>query len=316
MQKSAWAHSKTALVSALILSLGCLSVYSGLLAYESFSYTNDHNYYKDGGFGWGSAWGGLSVTDGLTYTNSNRPLATQGAAAMLLSASWRLLDTTPSGPFTSLIDGNGLIGKEGTAVWISYLLRPIELNQFVAGVWMGRDTPNNGFALYLTNGITQLAQGVPFSLLTNYFVVERIQFRANNNDLREQYFNPVPGTPTPFGAQGTNVFTGDMRFNTVYLVGNSVRSPAGIVDELRFGQSYADVAVLPQVRLTDLHYSTGYLAFRFQTLASLQYILEMRPGVNNGAWSELTNFSGDGSVIEVTVPTTNSEARFFRVRTD
>lgn len=42
----------------------------------------------------------------------------------------------------------------------------------------------------------------------------------------------------------------------------------------------------------------------------------MRPGINNGAGTELANFSGDGSVIEVTVPTTNSEARFFRVRTE
>ena len=305
---------KRPLAGVSLLLFNCVSAYSGLLAYDSFSHTNDHSYFKDGGFGWSDAWGGLAVTNGLTYAKNNHPLGTQGAGAMLLMLSERYLNTSLSGPFASLVDTNGLIGKEGTDIWISFLARPTELNQFIAGVWFGVGL-DSGFALLLTNGMSELAPGVPLTLFTNYFVVEHVRFGTSNNDLREEYFNPVPGTPDPGGAQGTNVFSGNMRFNSVSLIGNSSdRSMAGIVDELRFGQAYTDVSPLPPVFLTDVHYATGQMTFSFQSLTGLLYTLETRLGVDTGSWTDVTSFSGDGNVWQLTLPTTNSETRFFRVR--
>jgi len=297
-----------AVVSLWFLSL--LSAYSGLLAYDSFSYTNDHNYYKSGGFGWSDAWGGLAVTNGLTYTKTDRPLGTQGAGAMLGTLTVRSLDTSPLGPFSAMVETNGLVGKEGSEIWVSFLLRPIELNQFFAGVWFG-----SGFSLYLTNGMTQLAPGVPLAQSTTYFVVEHIRFGANNEDTREEYFNPVPSRDNPGSAQGTNVFLGNMSFNSVALIGNSSRPSAGTVDELRFGEYYADVSPLSPITLTNIQCTACQMTFTFQSLTGLLHTLETRVAAATGSWNDVTNFLGDGNVIQVMVPTTN-ETQFFRVRTE
>jgi hypothetical protein len=305
---------KTPLATSSILFLSLVSAYSGLLAYDSFSYTNDHNYYMDGGFGWGDAWGGLSVADGLTYSKNNRPLATQGGGAWLLIAPGRNLNTSLLGPFATLLDTNGLIGMEGSDIWVSFLLRPMELNKFLAGVWIGHGA-SSALTLYLTNGMNELAPGVPLALFTNYFVVEHIRFGTNNNDLREEYFNPVPGRSDPGGAQGTNIFLGSMSFNSVVLVGNSQVSLAGIVDELRFGESYADVSPLAPVTLTNIQFSAGTMAFSFQSFAGLSHTVETRPSFASGTWTDFTNFSGDGNLIQVTLPMKNSVG-FFRIRTE
>ncbi|HVU28166.1 MAG TPA: LamG domain-containing protein [Verrucomicrobiae bacterium] len=73
-------------------------------------------------------------------------------------------------------------------------------------------------------------------------------------------------------------------------------------------------APLP-VNLINLHQTSQNLQFAFQTLAGRPHTIQTRTNLTLGAWINLTNFVGDGSLQQFVFPTTNSPAQFFRVNT-
>ncbi|HEY3931940.1 MAG TPA: LamG domain-containing protein [Verrucomicrobiae bacterium] len=73
-------------------------------------------------------------------------------------------------------------------------------------------------------------------------------------------------------------------------------------------------APLP-VLLTNLTRVSGNLQFSFQTLAGRPHTIQSRTNLTHGAWINLTNFTGDGSLKQFTFPATNPPVQFFRVNT-
>jgi hypothetical protein len=73
-------------------------------------------------------------------------------------------------------------------------------------------------------------------------------------------------------------------------------------------------APLP-VLLTNLTRVSGNLQFSFQTLAGRPHTIQSRTNLTHGAWVNLTNFVGDGSLKQFAFPATNPPVQFFRVDT-
>jgi Concanavalin A-like lectin/glucanases superfamily len=73
-------------------------------------------------------------------------------------------------------------------------------------------------------------------------------------------------------------------------------------------------APLP-VLLTNLTRAGGNLQFSFQTLAGRPHTIQSRTNLTLGAWVNMTNFVGDGSLKQFTFPATNPPVQFFRVNT-
>jgi hypothetical protein len=73
-------------------------------------------------------------------------------------------------------------------------------------------------------------------------------------------------------------------------------------------------APLP-VLITNLTQTSGNLQFSFETLAGRPHIIEARTNLATGIWVPLTNFIGDGSLKQFTLPATNPPIQFFRVNT-
>jgi hypothetical protein len=73
-------------------------------------------------------------------------------------------------------------------------------------------------------------------------------------------------------------------------------------------------APLP-VLLTNLTRASGNLQFSFKTLAGRPHFVQSRTNLTLGAWVNLTNFVGDGSLKQFTFPATNPPVQFFRVDT-
>lgn len=306
----------------LIIALVCMfkmvagheSAQGALLAYDSFSYTNDQNYYKNGGFGWGDAWGGLGVATGLGYTNNSRFLATTGGSASF-HVTARAVDTSVTGPFAAKLDANGFIGKEGTEIWFSYLVRPTQIDQNGAGIQFA-DAPTandgTGFLLWFTNGQPQLVVGAPLILTNTYFVVEHVTFQTNDADLRSEFINPIPGESGPTGAQVTNSYSGNYTFKYVTLYNAFSQINVG---ELRIGDSYADVSPLPLVVLTNTQISGEQFSFSFLSQNAKLHSVEATTNLTTGSWQEITNILGDGSTKTLLCPIVAPEMRYFRLST-
>lgn len=303
-----------ALVGFFVASAGLHSSQGALLAYDSFSYTNDQNYYKSGGFGWGDAWGGLGVASGLGYTNSGFCLASAGGSASFRVTA-RAVDTGASGPFASKLDTNGYVGREGTEIWFSYLVRPTQIDQNGAGIqFANAPTANDGtgFALWLTNGQPQLVPGVPLILTNTYFVVEHVAFQTNDADLRTEFINPIPGQSSPIGAQTTNTYLGNYSFKYVTLYNAFSQFN---VDELRIGDSYADVSPLPLIVLTNIQMSVGQFGFSFLSQGGKLHTVEATTNLITDTWHGITNIVGDGTTKALMFPATAGEIRYFRLNT-
>lgn len=52
----------------------------------------------------------------------------------------------------------------------------------------------------------------------------------------------------------------------------------------------------------------------FQTLAGLNYTIQQCTNLADNSWSDLTAFTGDGTLMQLSIPMTNSDQVFFRVR--
>jgi hypothetical protein len=115
----------------------------------------------------------------------------------------------------------------------------------------------------------------------------------------------------------SNNFPGVTFTTPVDASSNPVRTWATTVD--LSSEAFNNIVVgapapLP-VLLTNLTRAGGNLQFSFQTLAGRPHTIQSRTNLTHGAWVNLTNFTGDGSLKQFTFPATNPPVQFFRVNT-
>ena len=250
--------SRFPVCAALAASLALLATWplrAALISYDGADYpANSTLNTRNGGLGWLNAWSGLNraVADGLQFpglvTAANRLLTVGGNQASLRTIS--------TAGFSSLLTG-GKFGLDGTELWLSVLARR-ETNQdfteyaglslFDGGteeLFLG--IPSGGFAhwgmqlfdLGAAPGNITAASYAPVTTGETVFLVLRLRFAAS--DTVDLFVNPTPGVvPTRPDAtrSGANI-----RFDRIRIQsGPYVSQPPLSLDEIRLGESYADVA--------------------------------------------------------------------------
>jgi len=72
--------------------------------------------------------------------------------------------------------------------------------------------------------------------------------------------------------------------------------------------------VVPPLQILNPIVSGGNLTFSFSTVNSQSYTVQRNDDLATTNWVFYTNFTGDGSLMQVVAPVTNAPRRFFRVR--
>lgn len=239
----------------------------------------------ESGFGWKAAWEvqngnreGYAVTNASPLTVAGL-LSTPGYAVggNAYLGSGRPLDTSAGGPFSRYLKKTGGIGRIGTTLWVSALLRldakgkndtAIYLHNSNASWW--RDDPNGppkvGIGTFEQTASpenvqtwavrvldTSVAGGLPpFRLYDTKVVatpgkatllVASITFACNGGTVN-LYVNPPGGANPPAAPSVTATGVGDLWFKALaFYPGNDKNT--GSVDEIRLGTSFAAVTPAP-----------------------------------------------------------------------
>ena len=236
-----------------------------ILTYEGFDYApgSDLSTIGSGGFGWAGQWqdvngnGGVRVETGsLTPTGPSAGLARIGQHGFSPNTdrAGRFLDTSPTGPFGSrgYLDSFDRIGADGKTLYVSFLMQANGTSRFyefefhrgdvgdpgrIGGI--GNDISGDNFNLRAPNGThTAIAPG---DTAVNFWVV-RIDFQPGNDDVRV-YRNPSLGTE-PTTPTLTRLAAADMSFDGLAFAA-FLNNRTVACDEIRLGETYADVTPLP-----------------------------------------------------------------------
>jgi len=239
---------------------------------------------KSGGFGWENAWGGGSgildnnATDinngGLSYTN----LTVEGNAAYVgAGRTGRLLDDSAAGVFGAYVDSDGGNIAQGGDLWFSLLLEAspagagssnyaaVEFHGFDAfqngsparsftidarsgsagaGGWQIElaEANVNGFANQNSADIGLRSGSGTADLVVIQMSLTNAAASATTGDSMNVYYNPTLGQPlgTPV-ATFTNL---DIAFDNIHLA--DFTDDDFIADEIRFGNTLADVIPIPE----------------------------------------------------------------------
>ena len=236
-----------------------------LLAYEGFDYTTgDGNASaQSGGIGWasGSTWAGVEngdpnnddiVAGEFKPAGDSSSLVSKGNHLLQTSENriGRALDTSTGGAFDNagLLDGNGNIGADGTAVYISFLQQANPTDKFwefelhrddlgdpgrIAG--LGNDA--DGTDLNLRTPATGASNSAgPANTGVNFYVL-KIEFGAGDDDTISLFINPQLGIEGVADLVTSNA--GDLSFDGISFgmyVGGMVAH-----DEVRIGTTYSSV---------------------------------------------------------------------------
>ncbi|MBK1816624.1 immunoglobulin domain-containing protein [Luteolibacter yonseiensis] len=235
------------------------------MAYEGFDYPTGAGNLTglSGGTGWNGGWqtvnnGSADVVTASLAAGGSAPTGVDarstGNSATLPNARrvGRLLDVSLNGPFgvRGYRDANGRIGADGTTLYLSFMQQPNSADIYyefefhrdnlgdpgrIGGI--GNDSTSPAGNVNLRAGGTNNYSLGAGTTAVNFYVV-RIDFKAGNDDVYV-YRNPTsatePGVPTL-----TKLAVSDMSFNGVSF-GAWVGSTTVTHDELRFGQTWADV---------------------------------------------------------------------------
>ena len=236
------------------------------ICYEGFDYLKAPITNFSGGRGWKGGW---SVQDEVSNTVNDfavadsAPVTTgnlrQSGNYMILGQGYsqigRALDTSPGGPFAEYISQSGKIGKAGTSLWFSVVIRPqsknkvchISLAATQGTTWFTNDTRKVSFggfggdfwgcAFGSRENMAVSYSAVPLVDNTPALLVAKVDFGAPNKVTL--YVNPAPGS-APAGTPVIATTTDALDFNTIGLhFGSGPNQMAA--DEIRIGASYADV---------------------------------------------------------------------------
>jgi hypothetical protein len=264
----------------LIFSLSASICSASLLSYEGFDYAPGSSIVgQNGGFGFTQAWqlnssGGVLTNQGysLSYTDpqGNR-LITLGGSLFIQGATTQDVATQPN-RLLSYSRGTNSGGTDGVTTWVSLLAlrqgpttnNPNEPNNPYprsANISLYNSVPSNAeklamgnTALTTSNVVSLLPQGgntkassVPYDR-TNFIVVRIDHVAGAALDNAYLFVNPPLSTEPSLGQADTNsVGQFDFSFNRIrpFAGGDrpSAYSPYAelIVDEIRIGDTYADV---------------------------------------------------------------------------
>ena len=217
-----------------------------LYAYEGFDYpaAAEGLNNQGGGFGFINAWddeGDDAATVATSQSDPTGQLATSGGALQVTTGFLQTFDYTRQMAVE--------LGADGTEAWFSFVVQ-VDGDNNIDGTTFKFGAPGNqviagfiGNSLTIadSNGSNRVDAATAAIDGDNYFLTVRAQFAAGNDTL-SLYVNPTPGLPTPDVAPEavkTDVDLGLFR-NVGVAAGFSTND--GFFDELRVGETFADVA--------------------------------------------------------------------------
>jgi len=257
-------------------------VQSGLLSYEGFDYTAGEALTNgttgiNGGTGWNSPW----FRD---YSGGNIRYITNGIASVG-TATFSGQTVSPYTPIGQTFDADAnsergirewaastgdsnsfSAGTSGSAdeMWISLLVnKGPNSGDFLAVNLFGGDqssTANlalkfgqSGQYVTLENGNIINRNFSAVSVDTDYFVLLKLSSDVNSRDVRVQSaaYDDVTNVPSVEGGiawdlDGTHTFVSDINLNAIGLQGSITSGGNVLADELRIGDGFSDIAVIPE----------------------------------------------------------------------
>ncbi len=217
-----------------------------LLASDAFASTGILNG-MGGGAGWSNTWNGSTgpLVIGAGLVDPGAVLPVSGGSVRVQA----------SGGITSVAvsrDMAASVGANGTTTWISFLLQPNGSGLLhYGGIEFGSGSATTGFAGYVGNnfevgpagpGSNSAVSGISATSLQTALLVLRIE-HAVGNDAVTLYVNPTPGETSPAATFSASASVDLSSFTRIAVVGGQAFGNANtLLDEIRVGQSYADVA--------------------------------------------------------------------------
>lgn len=246
------------LPAALVVLLMARHGRGALTAYEGFDYGPDGADLvgANGGSGFSGPWraGGFNASISNNYDREF-----DGLSFASLQQSGGAVRTAAVGAIAGVTrDLAAPLGQAGSTVYLSFLVRPEgtlnsgAFNGFFGVVLESLAEPElfigkpgggaiNNWAIENRGGSLQHASTINATTTATTLLVVKAQFSTAGNDTLTLYVNPTPGAPEP----ATGVVKSDANFGlaaglTLYSTG------AMRIDELRVGQTFADVTPVPE----------------------------------------------------------------------
>jgi len=200
-----------------------------------------------GGSGWSGAWSGDSAVQ-----QEAGSLIDPGGALSTSGGSLRMIPGVASQNVSR--EMASAVGSPGTQIWLSFLVRPDDLNSMsFGGVILGAP----GSELYAGYQGNEFLLGTAYSVIgivdtatpvvsgETAFLVLKLDFAAGN-DSATLYVNPSPGAASPDSLPQGIAVKADLDLGTFsdigLTAGKGLSANAVVLDELRIGSSYLDVA--------------------------------------------------------------------------
>ena len=244
------------ILTAVALAAGSMQAGAALIAYEGFNYTptstsTTNLVGENGGTGWNGAWGAhqnnpasapsISST-GLSYTG----LPSEGGSI------------TPGGYQSARRSFTTTDFSTGT-FYISYLVQPTS-NTADLGIRLSPTTtdPNPDFrtAFGIVNGAVTITNGwgndpklntdnTTVALNQTHLLVAKINLDSETISL---FLNPTAGAAEPGTASASYQWTNETnRLSSIgMLTAGAIPGNGGMLDEIRVGNSFADVTAVPE----------------------------------------------------------------------
>jgi hypothetical protein len=247
-----------------------------VIAYEGFNYAAGSNLNGlNGGSGWGNAWTEPSFGTGDPNDLVPETIQTGSLTFGSLITSGNHVVTGGKFSYDIRLLGSPL-GTSGTTRYASFLIRrdtlgpdPTNNGPDYGGLVFADENANSlfvgkpgggtvgNYALENNGGTGQVASSRPEVLGTTALLVVRFDFATGNDTIR-LYVNPTPGGTEPSVADATKTNLDLGSFEGVSI--STGAANAWSVDEIRIGNSFADV-VVPVPEPTSLAFLlTGGLA--------------------------------------------------------
>jgi hypothetical protein len=242
------------------LLLACPAARGQVVAYEGFDYATGQNLQgQAGGSGFAGPWAlGLNSNPNTLVAAgslSAGALATTGNSATATVASFAVnrYQRTLAAP----------LGADGTTRWLSFVMSrtgietsaggivfgsPAPVIGTAQGLLVGDPSPNDFYSLSrLPSTTTPPTSSSTVPVANRALLVVRMLF-APGDDTFDLFVNPTPGGPVPTTPNATLSF--DLGTNNTLVELLAVTNPSGSVtlalDELRFGNTFADVTPVPE----------------------------------------------------------------------
>lgn len=270
--------------AALVGAMFAQPAEAALEVYEPFNYSTGNNVFVDGtavtGTGLTGTWSVKDPADAASPAGQ-RPNIVSGLTYAGLPTQDNALQRPANSPVRALANlSNGL--SSGTK-WVSFLFQdggnsgavPIGLvlnsstaNSLFVGFRDGFSGTDTFFGMGLTPSgtaqqggpVSPLGTQTPISNTAIHFIAIKIDFTGGNESL-SLYINPTPGETEPALPTATDSST---NFGTFTAVGyNGAGGPLDIIDEIRIGDSFAEVSgLVPEPASASLLIGAGMLMAR------------------------------------------------------